>query len=189
MKYKKLSTSDGKVIHIYDDVFCQFDREYHQSYCYESKFVICNQSNIVNYFKCTLSENELKDFCFFDNENVILIIKEHLGENVIINESWILPTFSGLSPHKFHHDSCTRDKNINEQIILYHVNLTWDHNWHGETLFLNDSNECEIAVEYKPGRIIVYDAKMYHSSSPITGSNYPRFIFAISAKSQSCVGK
>lgn len=185
MKYKNVSTSDGKVIHIYDEVFSEFEKTFHEKFCFESNFRLSWQSFLLPYFRCNLSEEDVKNFRFFDNENIVNIIKNHVGENVKVIASWIIVTTPSLIPYNFHHDATDDDKD-NQKIILYYVNNEWNRNWHGQTLYANDNGECEIAVEYKPGRITVYDAKTCHASGPITSpTSKPKFIFAMHLESQS----
>jgi hypothetical protein len=63
------------------------------------------------------------------------------------------------------------------------VNTRWDRNWGGETLFANDEGECEIAVEYKPGRVVLFDSLIPHKPSPVSmQADEFRFTFVIVMK-------
>ncbi len=47
--------------------------------------------------------------------------------------------------------------------VLYYANYEWNHNWSGETVFYNDAkDEILRAVYPKPGRIVVFDARVPH---------------------------
>lgn len=51
--------------------------------------------------------------------------------------------------------------------IIYYANLDWEQHWHGETLFYSeDLKEIELAVNYTPGRIVVFDSSIPHSVRP-----------------------
>ena len=54
-----------------------------------------------------------------------------------------------------------------DKIVLYYVNLYWNENWYGETLFYNDDcTRIELAAPYTPGRVIVFDPKIPHTIRP-----------------------
>jgi len=44
--------------------------------------------------------------------------------------------------------------------ILYYVNLRWEHNWAGETLFFKENmKDIEFASPYVPGRFMLFDTE------------------------------
>lgn len=46
---------------------------------------------------------------------------------------------------------------------LYYANYEWNHNWSGETVFYNEAkDEILRAVYPRPGRIVVFDARIPH---------------------------
>lgn len=64
-------------------------------------------------------------------------------------------------------------------IILYYVNREWAPQYHGETNFYNvDGTEIECAVSFKPGRIVVFDAKLPHAIRPQSSAG-PDYRFTI----------
>jgi hypothetical protein len=179
MHYKSLSTSDGNVVHIYDDVFSSIERKNHMNTSHRAKYTINKitsspfSHNFQFYLKCNLNQEDVESFGVFDNQNVQQILKQHVGDNVEIKESWFLACTSTLSGHIFH-----VDRSWSGCIILsYYLNENWEQNWHGETLFANNSGECEIAVQYNPGRVILYNADTFHASGPITVPDQIRYLF------------
>ena len=51
--------------------------------------------------------------------------------------------------------------------VLYYANHSWEFNWGGETLFLNEQgSEIVAAVIPKPGRIVIFDGNIGHSARP-----------------------
>ena len=72
------------------------------------------------------------------------------------------------------------DEAIKRKTLLYYLNSRWDRNWGGETLFANNNGECELAVEYKPGRVVIFDGSIEHKPSAISmNADEYRFIFVI----------
>ena len=97
-------------------------------------------------------QNDIDNFKFESD----FISKKLIGYE--IKNCWSLVS-SPLSTYYYHTDSL---EDSDEVTVLYYVNTRWDKNWGGETLFSNDLGECEIAVEYKPGRIVIFDSAIEH---------------------------
>jgi hypothetical protein len=186
MRHKSLSTSDGNVVQIYDDVFSAIERKDHMVFIHRAKYTINKITSspfsdvFQFYLKCNLNQEDLDKFGIFNNENVHQIVKQNVGDDVEIKESWFLACTSTLSAHIFHTDAVWPGCSI----LSYYVNEEWDQNWHGETLFANNSGECEIAVQYNPGRVIVYSADTFHASGPITIPDQIRYLFVCVLKAK-----
>ncbi len=58
-------------------------------------------------------------------------------------------------------------KNICETAILY-VNDSWDPDWAGETVILDENKEIEASVLPKPGRVMVFDGLKPHGARPVS---------------------
>jgi len=176
MKYKKITTSSDRIIEIYDDVFPQHLRHYHILFVENSKYQLGTTSTLIQsqknktFFQSRYSEEDIENFNF--NHEVF----EKKFENYSIGQSWVLAS-SPLSTYYYHTD---RNNNSNGLTLLYYVNTTWDKEWGGETLFTNDYGECEIAVQFKPGRVVIFDSLIEHKPSAISMSaDEFRFIFVI----------
>jgi Rps23 Pro-64 3,4-dihydroxylase Tpa1-like proline 4-hydroxylase len=69
----------------------------------------------------------------------------------------------------------------NFTVLLYYVNIRWQEEWSGETLFYNDNmKEILFATPYIPGRVILFDGKIPHTIRPqsIIAPHY-RFTFTL----------
>lgn len=70
--------------------------------------------------------------------------------------------------------------NRSPKVLLYYPNLEWKREWGGETMFYTmDNKEIEMAVEYRPNRLVVFDGEHPHSVRPPT-SHAPFFRFTLS---------
>lgn len=66
-------------------------------------------------------------------------------------------------------------------VLLYYVNPEWQPHYHGETNFYTfDGTEIQHSVMFKPGRIVLFDAKLPHAVRPQSsaGPDY-RFTLAL----------
>jgi hypothetical protein len=167
--HKRHITSSGGIIDIIDDVYPSHIRAQHLSYAVFSKYSMDAataehklESRNKTYFQSRLSTDELKGFNFFNEYfeplwNIIGKREPH--------SSWILAS-SPLSTFYFHVDRQVKGC----KTILYYVNDNWNRDWGGETLFANAQGECEVAVEYKPGRVVIFDSDIEHKPSQISMS-------------------
>ena len=174
---QKRITSNNRVIEIYDDVFPQYLRSHHLNFIQNSLYTLNDSSSSgtfwqlkEKFFRCIFTQNDLNNFKFESD----FISKKLMGYE--IKKCWTLAS-SPLSTYYYHTDSL---EDADEITVLYYVNTRWDKNWGGETLFSNDLGECEIAVEYKPGRIVIFDSAIEHKPSHISmQADEFRFIFVL----------
>ena len=177
MKYQKRMTSDGRFIEIYDDVFPAYLRQHHIQFAQNSSYgLVGNASTGIQWqLKDTffLSRFSPENLMFFKFEN------EELSERLKdyeFDRCWIISS-NPVSNFYYHTDTSPFEDKIT---VLYYINTRWDRNWGGETLFANDNGECEIAVEYKPGRVVIFDSCIEHKPASIsTYADEFRFIFAL----------
>jgi SM-20-related protein len=177
MLYQKRLTSSGKLIEIYDDVFPPYLRQHHILFAQQSSYTLNrNASSGIQwqlndtFFLSLFSPQDV--FLFkFENDDLIKKISEYE-----LQKSWIICS-SPLSNY-FYHTDCNPFEN--KITVLYYLNNRWDRNWGGETLFANESGECEVAVEYKPGRVVIFDSAIEHKPAAIsTYADEFRFIFVM----------
>jgi Rps23 Pro-64 3,4-dihydroxylase Tpa1-like proline 4-hydroxylase len=178
MRHKKITTSSGRFIDIYDDVFPPHLQSHHIGFVQRSRYKLGASSNDgvqwqkdKTFFQSLFTEEDFSNFRFINDELLQKL------QNYEVNGCWVLVS-SPLSTYYYHTDGS--DPGIT---LLYYVNTRWDRDWGGETLFANDEGECEIAVEYKPNRIVIFDSLIEHKSSSISmQADEFRFVFVIQMK-------
>jgi hypothetical protein len=176
---KMLQTTTGEKVHIYDDVYPPYCIEQFQNYIERSLYRIGVGSRVIlqkmqeNFFQCVYSEQDLENFCIMKREETKKILLEHNLEKPV--NYWSLLS-THMSQYQYHTDA-----NIEGgKTFLYYANCEWNKNWGGETLFCNNKGELEIAVEFKPNRIVVFDNYIEHKSAPLSLSSYPwRCVFVM----------
>ena len=175
-------TSNGKLIEIYDNVFTSSEKSSHIIYAQNAPYILGHPTSGVfwhrsdTFFFHGMNSSELDNFGFTrTNFYKNIMLKRYPSYE--IERTWILSS-SPLSSYYFHVDN--PDETLNRKTLLYYLNSRWDRNWGGETLFANNNGECEIAVEYKPGRVVVFDGSIEHKPSAISmKADEFRFIFVI----------
>ena len=159
--HKIITTTTGESIYIFDDFFPLID---HYKFLWGAKnstYKLLHSTENVNYpfYGCVLSENDMQSMNFFNNQNIQKISK--FINNKTILRCWILSTASSTR-YEYHYDNAGTD---NLLTLTYFLNDKWDRNWGGETLFCNAKGETEIAVEYKPNRLLIFPSKLLHKPS------------------------
>lgn len=174
---KTLYTTTGEKIYIYDNVFSSYRIEQFQYFMEYSNYktgtssVLTQQKFPDNFLSCILSQEDLKRFSFLEMEETKQILLEH---NLKYPDRYWFLMSTHMSQYQFHVDG----RNIGDKTLLYYGNGKWDKNWGGETLFCNNKGEIEIAVEFKPNRIVLFDNHIEHKPAPLSLLSYPyRFIF------------
>lgn len=175
MKHKRQITSDGKIIDIYDNIFSSAMKSYHEGFLLESKYTLGSGSNNKlhkTFFQVIFSKEDFENFKF---ENEFL---SHRLKKYELDKCWAIAS-SPLSTYYFHID----DHDEHNLTLLYYANRQWNRDWGGETLFANDDGECELAVEYKPGRVVIFDSTIEHKPGSIAmEADEFRFVFVVHFK-------
>lgn len=66
--------------------------------------------------------------------------------------------------------------------MIYYLNVNWNPEWGGDTLFLDeDAKEIQYVSQYKPGRLVLFDSSIPHLIRPSTALA-PHFRFSFAAK-------
>lgn len=75
------------------------------------------------------------------------------------------------------HRDCPEDsRNVT---VLYYVNLLWQTDWGGETIFYNDEQDAVLAVSPKAGRVVVGRGAILHRANvPARSCHEERFTIA-----------
>ena len=97
-------------------------------------------------------------------------------KNKNLTRCWINASTSNHVP-RYHPDNFT-DNSIT---ILYYVNLKWDIDWDGQTIFRSDDmKEIEYVNDFVPGRLCMFDSSIPHKGT-IPNSQAPVFRFTMNS--------
>lgn len=180
-KHRTIKTSSNKTIEIFDDVFTSSERQYHLSFIQNAPYFLGKNSNNSlwqknkTFFQSPFSKNQLEELGIFTTESFRIVNHPYLSDQKSIKNCWALAS-TPFSTYYYHVD--TFSPKSKGKTLLYYVNDRWDRNWGGETLFADETGETEYAVEYKPGRIVVFDNSIEHRPASISmEADEFRFIF------------
>lgn len=189
-KHKRIKTSSGKYIEIFDEVFTSSERQYHLSFIQNASYTLGKNSNNNlwqknrTFFQAPFERNDLDELGIFSTSSFDPVRPVLSGQNSI-KHSWALAS-TPFSTYYYHVDTFSPDSN--GKTLLYYVNDRWDRNWGGETLFCDETGESEYAIQYKPGRIVVFDNSIEHRPASISmEADEFRFIFVAQFLSQDFV--
>lgn len=189
--HTRKTLSNGKIIDIFDNIFTSVERSNHITIAQNSSYTLGSttsdlfqvQSNTF-FQSCLLQrENDWKlpeyDAMNFLTSKSFDPIRKFVS-GFCDDRSWLLVS-SPFSQYFYHTDTSLTDKK--SLTLLYYLNHRWDKNWGGETLFENDNGECEVAINYNPGRIVLFDSTLSHRPAAIsvTADEF-RFTYVIQFK-------
>jgi hypothetical protein len=174
MNKKEIKMSTGSVITVYDNVFTLHEMTKMEEFCKNSlyRFIPLHKKidENVHFLGAIFNADDISNFSFYNNSNVKQIV-ESLGEYNKMDRAWAL-TSTYMSNYYYHTDA------DDGKTILYYVNTKWDNEWGGETILCDKSGDAEIAISYKPNRIVVFDSNIFHKPSMTTTKSNPfRFSF------------
>jgi len=178
MTRKTLTTTTGDAIDIFDGVLDMNDM--HRMHHFAGKSLFHTKGTSLSlyesrkdfFLRSSFSEQDAYNFGIFESEGYKKLVERYDIKFKPANYWMILSTH--LSEYTYHPDNTHKGK----RTLLYYINTHWDKNWGGETLFCNRHGEVEIATEFKPGRIILFDNHILHKPAPLTLSSIPyRFTF------------
>lgn len=175
LRHTKKTLSNNKSIHVFDNVFSSPERFHHIQIAQQADYSLGSNSNHIfrnqsdTFFMCYLYERDnqisdvFEDFGFMKSKNIDCVLDA--TDNYKLKRSWITVS-SPLTKYYWHVD--VSNPLSKSKTLLYHVNDKWDEEWGGETMFSNDEGECEYCVQYKPGRIVVFDGSIAHKPGVIS---------------------
>jgi hypothetical protein len=175
---KTLTTSTGENIHIFDGVF-DVDELYRMHYYAGNSLFHTKGTSIGIYeskkdffLRSSFTEQDVYNFGIFESPNFKKLVTDYDIQFKPVN--WWMVLSTHLSEYTYHPDNSHKGN----KSLLYYINPIWEKNWGGETLFCNRHGEVEIATEFKPGRIVIFDNHILHRPAPLTLSSIPyRFTF------------
>lgn len=164
--HNKITTSSNKLIHVFDNIFDYGQRQSIYYFCTRSAFVlqghdspeleVQNDTTLVSIF----SETDSRNLGIANTINTISPIQEIL-EGYTSHTSMINLTTPSDKYH-IHTDGVGLT-------LLYYVNVKWNIEWCGETIFFNDNtNDYEYVSPFVPGRLIIFDGTIPHMIRPST---------------------
>jgi hypothetical protein len=166
---------DNKKLYIFDNLLEKNHIEFLNQYCHNSVYRPDHKSNnsvgIDCRFSATISPEE------FEQTKLIPIISKiacSLKTSLYIGKHYInhYGFMTGVSEH------CDADE-PGQYTILIFPNNVWVRDWGGEICFYSEGNIHNM-IEYKPGRIIVFDGRISHKVLPLTrNSQSDRYSIAI----------
>lgn len=178
MNKKHIKTSTGENIWIFDNVYEADVRSGFNAFAEMSGYRIGGGSlDLLSHksedtIKCVFADSDLNNFGIFKHDSFSVFAS--ILENRVPESSWILLS-SFMSKYSFHPDAL---KSEDGKSFLYYVNTKWDDDWGGETLFCNKYGEVEIAVSFKPNRVVIFDSHIPHRPALISADAYPfRYTF------------
>jgi hypothetical protein len=67
--------------------------------------------------------------------------------------------------HSVYGDAYYVHRDLSAVTVLYYVNLVWELNWGGETIYYDDDNDAQVVVSPLPGRLLVSRGAILHRGS------------------------
>jgi len=182
MKEKHFTTSSGKNVYVYDDVFTY--QQTHTFYDFFDHSLYSKNNHILesvptSFLQATFSKKDWHTFNMETTDGFQQIAQTHFNDYAMISAWIVLTTY--MTSHITHSDSDYKPVDENGLSMLYYGNLEWLSSYGGETLFANDLGEYERVVEYKPNRVVVFDSSIPHKVSPIT-AKAPPFRYSLNVR-------
>jgi Rps23 Pro-64 3,4-dihydroxylase Tpa1-like proline 4-hydroxylase len=177
---KEITTSTNKKIYIFDDVYTQIEKKQFYYFAKDSLYKTDGKSNYEmtnetgSFLVSKFSSQDVNDFKIFDNNSIAKSNIFNLVKEKIPMRYWIL--LNNLSTKVYYHIDLN-SSNIPSMSFLYYLNLEWKKEWGGETIFADDNENSEIAIDFVPGRIVLFDSSIPHKSSYVSHDAPWRYTF------------
>jgi hypothetical protein len=158
---------DSKELFIFDTLLDTNNIDFLNSFCLNSLYKPEHKSDINtteldSRFSCLMTKDELI------NSGLIPCI-EHIAKtfntHIHVGHQYI-NHYSLMTNVAKHVDSSFQDF----MTILVFPNKHWNGEWGGEIAFYSEKTEQHTLVEYKPGRVIVFDSRIAHKVLPMNQS-------------------
>lgn len=176
-QYKTFETSDGRIIHSYDNIFTFDERQRFYDFIMKSLFVITGSDSVYdgdnNQIYSNYSAKDLNNMGILET-NGFRYLDEIYGFSSRKTKQARVNCSTPFEKSNIHSD-------YTGLTFLYYVNREWNLNWMGHTMFLNETmDEVEYISLYKPGKVLIFDGTIPHI---ISTQNYQskgnRLTFAI----------
>jgi hypothetical protein len=157
---------NGKNLFVDDTLFFINEKESIFLKLKNQPFFISQQINTdpdSDLFTTKLNEDFFSQIPYFLNNIFLTLNKLYPNEKLIIERA-IGICWTKSNKIAIHGDSSDKNKIT----VLFHANYDWDTSWGGENLFYNDFvTDISKAVQYVPGRLVIFDSRIPHSVSTI----------------------
>lgn len=185
---KYINLSSGKILLIVDNLFSLSEQRHFKTFVENSVYKLGSVSSLhtelfkknETWFRSWYSDDEVERFGIM--KVLIERYPKYFNDRRISN-NWVNATFPGntLAYHCDHDDILAVPEKLEDAdiiTVLYYCNLKWDYDDGGETIFCDDTGEPEIAVGFKPNRLLIFDSTIPHRSGMHKQNpNSPRFTF------------
>ena len=167
-----------KKIKVFDDVFDYQMREYVYNLAKNSNFKI-------GWEDTPIIEHREKVFLhsMWQHENAEFINKGFIPS---IKNRELLELIGGRQPSlivlncTLKNDIYLPHTHIDQDVLLYYINMEWKREWYGETQFFSENlNEIIFTNPYVPGRMVWFDGTIPHTIKT-QSSSAPKYRFSVS---------
>ena len=155
---------DQRELYIFDNLFDQSALEFINQYCLNSVYKPEHSSNNMNYeidsrFVSMISASELQHSTILP---VIRSISNYINKDLYIGNQYInhYTLNTSVSEH------CDGSE-PGQYTILVFPNKYWESTWGGEIAFY-DTGSVHKLINFKPGRVILFDSRISHKVMPLT---------------------
>lgn len=188
---KKFKTTSGRHLVVYDNVVEMSQARFFKSFVENSIYKLGSvtsehfENNRKNetFFQSPFTLEEIENFGIFP------LLQSKLPNYLLdykVTCGWVNATFSGNS-YRYHTDidqaQIDKPRLLTDCIVLtvlYYCNIRWNMDDGGETIFCDDNGDPEIAVGFKPSRVIIFDSHIPHKPCfTKSNENDPRFCFTL----------
>jgi SM-20-related protein len=104
-------------------------------------------------------------------------VAEHMFPGEALRDQRAYVNSSVYGDTYYAHRDCSAHRN--HVTVLYYVNLEWQTDWGGETIFYDDDNEAQLVVAPKAGRMVISRGAILHRGTvPTRACHEERFTIA-----------
>jgi esterase/lipase superfamily enzyme len=160
-------TKNNKKIYIFDDLLNLSFRNRIYNFVKNSSFRVKGYDNEVveNHHPTLISLYSMDDLFSLGFSK----FPEHITKVVNINDNYIVENIliNLCKPDDIFHvhtDTYLKDS----WTLIYYINLNWDVEWGGDTIFLDENRKIEYTSQYTPGRFLLFDSTIPHLIRPST---------------------
>lgn len=155
---KDVTVCDNKKIHIFDNLFSFEERYKFHDFITSSYFRINGSDDSSNLYRnqiySSFNSQDMENMTFYETKGFQTVDS--------------LFSLSSRKIHQIRVNCClpTESSEVHKDFsltLLYYVNLKWQINHGGHTIFLNESlSDIEYTSAYVPGRLIIFDGSIPH---------------------------